>query len=181
MDDRAGVCIHVCVRRDDGQLVDVTGAHTEAEVIRARPGVTMRSIDHECVYELCSGGWATPDVSAARAWVAAVLRRSDRSAELPPAAGATIQWTSGVVDGLQIRVRWEGDRYLDASVRRAASGGEGWVRYGQIALPRDPSSGRFVIDFTADRLEEHVDRWLPQFDSARAELKLRQVADERST
>lgn len=169
--------MHVCVRRDDAYLVDVTGAHTEEEFMLTRPGVTIRPIGRASVLELSgSAGRAAPADRTALAWVDPVLRRATQPAELPAAAGATIRWTSGVIDGIQIRVDWSGDRYIEVHVCRAAACGEQWVPYGWIQLPRDSSSGKFIVDFTVERLTKLVERWLPRFDRSKAEHTLGQAS-----
>lgn len=180
VDDREGVCVHVAVRRDDGYLLDATGAHSDEQLLAARPGGTIRATDRKTILQLsASAEWAPPAEAAAEAWVDVILRHAAEPAELPPAPGEVICWTSGVVDGLQIRVEWSGGRYIGVYVRRTQTDNDPWVRYGWIQLPRDPETRRFVVDFAPERLEELVDQWLPRFDRARAEGKLGQASRDR--
>jgi hypothetical protein len=51
VDETTGVCVHICVRRPDGLLLDVTGAHTVEELITARGG-TVRDVDYAAIEEL---------------------------------------------------------------------------------------------------------------------------------
>jgi hypothetical protein len=179
VDDHKGVCVHVAVRRDDGYLVDATGAHTDEQLFAARPGVTISPTDRDAILQLsASARWAPPAQAAAEAWVDVMLRRAAEPAELPPVPGEVICWTSGVVDGLQIRVEWSGGRFIDVYVGRPRTGKDHWVRYGRIQLPRDPDTGRFLVDFTSERLNELVDHWLPRFDRARAERKLGELPSD---
>ena len=124
-----------------------------------------------------SAGWASPAETVAAEWADAVLQRADEVAVLSPSAGETMVWTSGIDDGIEMRVSWAGDRHMEVQIRRAADSHDSWVGYGWVQLPRDTATATFIIDFTAQRFEELVSQWVDGFDLTKAENKLANAAN----
>src|SRR3954453_252667 len=61
VDSKEGVCEHICVRRDDQLLVDITGAHSDDE-IRAARGGSLRELDRASIETLVADyAWSPPD------------------------------------------------------------------------------------------------------------------------
>lgn len=56
-----GTCNHICARRPDGQLVDVTGAHSAQEFEDSSPGCSLAPIDEAGIEQLVDEeGWGSP-------------------------------------------------------------------------------------------------------------------------
>lgn len=163
--------LHVCVKRTDGFLVDVTGSHTEGELLQAVPGGALRPTDENQLERLVQKeGWVPPATVAAHLWVDAVLERAENGPALPPLSSDTLRRTMEFGD-LRIRFDWSGRPWLEVSVQRVE--GEAWTPYSVVQFPKDPGLGAFLIDFTLPRLEQVTDAWLGrQFDLARAQRKL---------
>lgn len=80
MFDPTPTCIHVCVRDAGGFLIDITGAHDEAEVV-TDGAHSIRAVDTAFVDALTAEhDWAPADTAVAEAWVGPVLERGSRRA-----------------------------------------------------------------------------------------------------
>jgi hypothetical protein len=165
-------CLHVCVERPDGALIDVTGAHTAGELQQAAPGTTLRPTDADQVECLTQEeGWAAPATAAARLWADAVLERAENEQASSPLSSPTLRRTAEF-EGLRIRFDWSGRPALEVSVQQLDDE-ECWTLYSVVQFPKDSTLGAFLIDFTPLRLEQISDAWLiRQFDPAKAQRKL---------
>ena len=173
VDEPTGACAHVCVRRPDGLLVDVTGAHTVDEMEAARGG-TLRDIEHSAIGELeTKHSWAPAAVDPARSWVDPVLRRATHDAPLKPMSSDEFRRTVVFDAGLEVAIRWGGSRSLAVCLRDTSDGTVGaGTSYGPASLP-SPQTGPFLIDFTPENFERVTDEWLrTRFDERRAHQML---------
>jgi hypothetical protein len=174
IDDASGKRIHVCVRRGDGILVDVTGAHVQEDFHAASPGCTLCEIDDEAVVNLVTReDWADADVDGADLWVDAVVAQaSNPSASSTPLQTPTFARTANY-ERFEVHFVWTGDPRFDVGVRRASTDPSPWVRYSYVQFPRDASTGLYIIDFTPETFVSLTEAWLQrQFDPAKAEAKL---------
>jgi hypothetical protein len=170
VDDAAGTCMHVCVRRPDGRLVDANGAHATEDF---ESGNTFRDIGENSVDDLVEHeDWAEPEVEKAAAWVDAIIEQASESpAFRAPRKNAVMRLTRGLGD-LEVRIVWEGEPWYEVLVRRSSHGDEPWIRYGDLKFPRD-SRGRYKIDFRPEVFERVAGAFLRrQFNPAKAEAKL---------
>jgi len=170
-------CLHVCVERPDGFLIDITGAHTAAELQQAAPETTVRHADESRLERLVrEEGWAPPVTAAAHLWVDAVLERAENGPALQPLSSNTLRRTIEPGE-LRIRFDWAGRPELKVFVQRLED--DHWNSYGVAQLPKDPELGVFPIDFTPLRLEQITEAWLSrEFDPAKARRKLIAAAVE---
>jgi hypothetical protein len=164
-------CLHVCVERPDGFLIDITGAHTAAELQQAVPGATARHADKSQLERLVrEEGWALPVTAAAHLWLDAVLERAEKGPALPPLSSDILRRTIELGE-LCIRFDWAGRPAMKVFVQRPED--DPWTSYGVVQFPKDPELGVFAIDFTPLRLEQITDAWLSrEFDPAKARRKL---------
>lgn len=171
-------CLHVCVERPDGFLVDITGAHTAGELEQAVPGVTVRRARASELERLVQEeGWAPPLIVVAQLWVDAVLERAQNGPALPPLSSGTLRRATEL-DECRIRFDWSGRPALEVFVQKLGDG-ESWTPYGVVQFPKDPDLGVFPIDFTLLRLEQITGAWLRrQFDPAKAQRKLGEAVAE---
>lgn len=171
--DGEGTCVHVVVRADDGLLIDITGAHTEAE-LAAEGNYSVRGVDDHFIRGLeAQHGWAPADVAQAEAWVDAVLSRVAAGDRQPPMNRATMRRTGPVDTALDLRIEWTGEPHLDVYVRRASVRAVDWTLYAHVVFPVEPDTGRHRIEFTPERFDGLVDAWVErQFDPVKAERKL---------
>lgn len=161
-----GVVEHVCVRRDDGRLVDVRGAHYEEELVgesRAVP-IDRRAID-KLVQE---GGWASPAVEEAAGLVPAVLVRG-RSGPEDAMAPSALQVTKSSAQH-ELCFEWQGEDFMTVWVR-ATSPDASWAFYSYVPASTD-CAGRRVIDFTLETLDHYALRFLNQFDERAADERI---------
>jgi hypothetical protein len=177
IDNADGTRAHVCVRREDGALVDVSGAHSEAEHAATRPGATFTAIDRKEIERLqAEAEWAVAAESEAGLWVEQVLEGASRAPELPANPRLVISWQNLVVPDVEVRLEWEGDRTFRVLVRDPRASAP-WGSYGHVELPRDQRTGGFVIDFSPDAFDPLAERWMRQFDLEKARRKVRGASD----
>lgn len=174
IDDEDGRRIHVCVRRPDGALVDVNGAHLQPDLSDAWPDCSVHDITTRDIHALVEHqGWAEPEVEKATAWVDPVLRQADDPSQSRAPFQVPILQATTLHASIEIRFAWSGDPWVDVHIRRVPALGVQWVPYSQLQFPRD-ASGRHVIDFRPQTLTSFVQVILQrQFDVAKAEAKLR--------
>jgi hypothetical protein len=174
VDDASGKRIHVCVRRPDGILVDVAGAHDPDDFEAASPGCTLHEIEDGAVADLVvHEDWADPDVDGADGWVDAVITQASN----PSASGTPLRTPTFVrtVDygSFQVRFVWTGDPGFDVSVRHASPSTSRWVPCSRVQFPRDARTSVYIIDFTREVFFGLTQAWLQrQFDPAKAKAKL---------
>jgi hypothetical protein len=171
VNDATGTCVHVCVRRPDGRLIDANGAHAPEDF---EPDTTYRDIDEDAVRDLVEHeNWAVPEADKAAAWVDAIIAQASESrAFRPPRKNAVMKLTRAY-DGFEVCFKWEGDRGYQVFVRRAEPASGEWVRYSNVEIQRDAATGRYVIDFTPEALDARANWYLQlQFDRAKAEAKI---------
>jgi hypothetical protein len=100
-----GTCIHITVRRPDGLLVDVTGAHTREDIEAESPGCSLRDITDDGISELMQNeGWAPPEVDQADAWTEAVLTNAATRPPSVPLRTPTFERTLDHASGIQVQV-----------------------------------------------------------------------------
>jgi hypothetical protein len=173
VDDEEGRRIHICVRRPDGALVDVNGAHADGDFIDARPGCSLHDIDENAVDELVEQyEWAQPEVEKANAWIEPVLEQaSNPSQARPPFQTPTLARICNH-EGFEVRFLWKGDPAFDIHVRHASPPDRPWVRYSYLKFPPD-TSGHYVIDFRKEIFVSLTEAFLRrQFDPTKAHAKL---------
>lgn len=162
-------CQHVCVRREDGRLIDIRGAHEADALASSDAGMTTRDIGIAEIAELVTQhGWATADVAGASPWLNSLRALADRDHAHP--MPESFRRCVDVDDGFQIQLEWAGDTHMEAFVRRSPSGS--WTGYGEIPLRRDPGTQRYVIDFTEAEFLRVLRLLTEQFDRDRAERKI---------
>jgi hypothetical protein len=171
VDDATGTCVHVCVRRPDGRLIDANGAHAPEDF---EPDTTYRDIDEDSVDDLVEHeDWAVPEAEKAAAWVDAIIDQASESLPFRAPRKNAIMRLTRTYGGFEVCFKWEGDRGYQVFVRRAEPAGGEWVRYSNVEIQRDAATGRYVIDFTPEGLDARADRYLRlQFDRAKAEAKI---------
>lgn len=170
--DRDSVCVHVCVRTDNGLLLDITGVHLE-RTLTAGGDYSVRIVEPVFLAELVSEhGWAPPDVSAASAWVEPVLRQAADGATKPAMRSDTMRWSHQIDDDLELCIKWAGEAHMDAYVRSRRDSAGDWTLYSHVAFPPD-EDGLYRIEFTAQRFAALAEAWVErQFDRFKAEQKL---------
>jgi hypothetical protein len=173
VDNSSGECIHICVRDPENRLVDVTGAHTDDEMARESKGA-IRHASETFIHDLESRhGWVPADIDGCESFVDAVLNRAASETPLSPLRSSTIRVLGPVDNGVQTKVEWSGETYIDAFVSRVPSPAEHWMLYGHLGIPPDPTTGTYEIDFRPERLQQLFDLWMQsQFDRTTAESKL---------
>ncbi len=166
--DDNGACGHVCVRRPDGQIVDVTGAHTSEEMASALGQILH--IDTHYIRDLESQhGWASAEPDSAGAWVDAVIARAEAPTRISAMAKPALQITMQIDRDLELKIEWPGAMHLNVYVRRIPSAVERWTLYGEVGL-RPDANGVYVIDYTLARLQRLGTAWLnSNFDRAKAD------------
>jgi hypothetical protein len=159
VDDSDGMCEHICVRREDGRLVDVTGAHTEAEMCGCR-GRSLREIGPADIDMLVADNqWAPADPGAAQPWVGPVLERSASGPHLPPMASDTFRKIVPAASGpLRLRFEWGGGTEMKVYVGRVGS--EDWVLHDEVPVSRDAETGDYLIEFSVPEFERMIEEWL---------------------
>lgn len=174
VDDATGSCVHVCVRRSDGRLIDANGAHAPDDFAA---GTTYRDINEALVDDLVEHeDWAVPEVEKAAAWVDAIIDQASESASFRPPRRTAVMRLTRTHGDFEVCFTWDGDRAYQVFVRRTEPAGGEWVRYSSVGIQRDAASGRYVIDFTPEALDARADRYLRlQFDPAKAEAKIGDV------
>jgi hypothetical protein len=173
VDNSGGECIHICVRDAENRLVDVTGAHTDDEMARQSKGA-IRQVSETFIHDLESRhGWVPADIDGCEWFVDAVLNRAASETPLPPLRSSTIRVLGPAENGVQTKMEWSGETYIDAFVSRVPNPAEHWVLYGHIGIPPDPTAGTYKIDFRPEWLQQLFDLWMQrQFDRTTAESKL---------
>ena len=162
-------CIHICVRRPDGLLVDVTGSHAHDEMTAdgRRLRIPFDRTDVDALIERF--GWAPPELEAAAAWVEAVLNRAETGPMLPPMATARIS-RDAYPAGYEVHFEWEANPWFSVQVRRPAKAA--WVSYSRVDFAPD-SNGEYLIDFREEEFDRLTDRYMAvRFDPEKAEAKL---------
>jgi hypothetical protein len=174
--DDTGACGHVCVRRPDGAIIDVTGAHTSEEMTSACAG-QIRDIDTHYIHDLESQhGWAQAEPDSAAAWVDAVIARAESPTRISAMAKPGLQVTTQIDGDLELKIEWPGAMHLNVYVRRIPSAVERWTLYGEVGL-RPDANGVYFIDYTLARLHRIGTAWLnSNFDRAKADDKLAAVS-----
>lgn len=173
VNNSGGECVHVCVRDPENRLVDVTGAHTDDEMTHESKGA-VRHASETFIHDLESRhGWVPSDINGCESFVDAVLNRAASETPLPPLRSSTIRVLGPVDNGVQTKMEWSGETYIDAFVSRVLSPTEHWLLYGHIGIPPDPTAGTYEIDFRPERLQRLFDLWRQrQFDRTTAESML---------
>lgn len=169
IDDEKGECVHVCVRRPDGLLVDVTGSHSDDEMTAdgRRLRTAFAPTDIDVLVERF--GWAPPESEAAEGWVEAVLDRAETGPMLPPMATARIS-RDAFGAGYEVHFEWEADPWFSVQVRRP--GQVDWVSYSRVTFKPD-STGDYLIDFREEEFDRLTERFMAvRFDPRKAEAKL---------
>ena len=174
--DHDGVCEHICVRRPDGQIIDVTGAHTSEEMGSARGGTT-HDISVDYIDDLqAHHGWARPEPDLAGAWVDSVLVRAASPSTIPALKRPTVVVTKQLDDDLAIKFEWHGAKEMDVHVRRTASAPDNWTFYGPVGFRTD-TNGVWRVNFVPEELERIAQRWLDsKFDRVKAERTLAEIS-----
>lgn len=170
-----GTCNHICARRPDSRLIDVTGAHSEQEFEDSSPGCSLIPIDEVGIKQLVDEkGWAPPAINLADDFVEPVLALAERPPTLPASKGLAFR-ASRETDLVRVRFVWDGFAWMPVYLQNPTAGGEQWTRYGKLQLPIDPVRNAYVIDFNPEEFERIVDAWLnTQFDLRQALQRLRQ-------
>ncbi len=173
VDDAEGRRIHICVRRPDGALVDVNGAHADGEFMDAWPGCSLHDINEDAVADLVEHHeWAQPEVEKANAWIEPVLEQASNPSQWrTPLQTPTLARICNH-EGFEVDFSWTGDPAFDIHVRRASPPDGEWVRYSYLKFPPD-SSGHYVIDFRHEIFVSLTEAFLRrQFDPTKAHAKL---------
>lgn len=169
---RDGVCVHVAVQREDGKIVDISGAHTREEISDAvAGGAVLRQVAAGDLDELHEKhNWAKPDPDGVSPWVKTALDQAERE-PLEPLATPRLACSRTTQSGIDVRVVWDGEPSFCVEVRRAEPVGP-WVRYGLIGFPKDDDE-LWRYRFTAEWFTGLVDAWLDsEFEEERAERAL---------
>jgi hypothetical protein len=176
VDDEENRRIHICVRRPDGMLVDVNGAHTDVEVMQARPGCSLHGIDEDAISDLVGHhGWALPEVEKATAWVELVVEQASAPSQSTTPLQAPSLERICTYEGFEVRFLWTGDPVFDIHVRAASPHGAKWVRYACLNFPQN-GSGYYIIDLRPEIFGSLTEAFLRrQFDPAEAHAKLANV------
>jgi hypothetical protein len=173
IDDVSGECVHVAVRSPSNRIVDITGAHTPAQMI---DGVTgggrIRPVSKDDVGRLSkTHGWAQPAATVAAAWVEPVLEQMTK-APRQPMKPPVLQLTRKTAGGVEVRILWDGEPEFTVKIRPTSSPDRPWTPYGHITLPKDPD-GVWRMEFYLAPFEHLAETWLHRsFDERRAELTL---------
>lgn len=177
VDNASGECVHICVRDPEGRLVDVTGAHTDDEVARETKGA-IRDVKETYVQRLhAQHDWVPPDIDGAGPFVVPVCERAASEPPQKPLSSSTLRVALPPDDGLQVKIEWSGETYMDVFVCRSPSPTEHWILYRHIGIPLDAETGSYEIDFRPERLSGVFDRWMERrFDRDLAERKLAESA-----
>lgn len=168
---RDGQRVHVVVRRPDDMLVDITGAHTPAEMNAAvAGGLEFADLHEPDVLNLPRTlGWAEPMPRLVEPWVQIALAQCEQPA-LPPMETPVLRSLHRRPDGIEVLVSCDGEPRFEVRVRR--SGGP-WAAYPTIRLPRE-EDGLTHMPFHMGWFDYLVDDWLDHgFDPV--------LADERIT
>ncbi len=172
IDDASAVYVHVAVRSPADRIIDITGAHTPAQMIKAIGGGRIRPINKDDLHRLPeTRGWAEPAPAVAAAWVEPVLSRMGRET-LDPMKPPILQLTRETERGIEVRVSWDGEPGFTVDVRAANLPHQPWASYGYIEFPKD-QDGIWRIEFYAKPFENLAETWLRRsFDERRAERTL---------
>jgi hypothetical protein len=173
IDNAGGECVHVAVRSPADQIVDITGAHASAQMIKAvHGGGRIRPIDKDELHRLPeTHGWAEPAPTVAAAWVEPVLARVEED-PLEPMKPPAFQLTRETARGIKVRVSWDGEPGFAIDIRLASPPDEPWSRYGYVAFPRD-QDGVWRMKFYEQPFKNLAETWLDRsFDEHRAERTL---------
>jgi hypothetical protein len=173
IDDASAECVHVAVRSPADQIVDITGAHAPAQMIKAiGGGGRIRAINKDDLHRLPeTHGWAEPAPAVAAAWVEPVLGRM-RKEPLEPMKPPIFQLTRETSRGIEVRVSWDGEPRFTVDVRAANPPRQPWACYGHIEFPKD-QNGIWRIEFYEKPFENLAETWLRRsFDERRAERTL---------
>jgi hypothetical protein len=173
IDDASAACVHVAVRSPADRLVDITGAHTPAQMIEAiSGGGRIRSINEDDLHRLPeTHGWAEPAPAVAAAWVEPVLGRMCKE-PLEPMKPPILQLTRETERRIEVRVSWDGEPGFTVDVRAANQPHQPWTRYGYIEFPKD-QDGLWTIEFYEKPFANLAETWLRRdFDERRAERTL---------
>ena len=169
VDDEKDECVHICVRRPDGLLVDVTGSHSDDEMTadRRRLRIPFDRSDVDALVERF--GWAPPELEAAAAWVEVVLERAETGPMLPPMATARIS-RDAFPAAYEVHFEWEANPWFSVQVRRP--GQRDSVSYSRVDFTPD-SNGGYLIDFREEEFDRLTEWFMAaQFDPRKAEAKL---------
>lgn len=152
-----GTIQHVCVRRPDGKLVDVRGAHQPETLVAAG---RVLDVDQAFVGDLVANhGWAPPAVAEAKRWAEEVLERGKGN---PPASVLqhVVYAESWLVPEFDVLIVWAGAEFFEVQVRPADSDSDSiWFFYSDVLFPQG-ESGRWEIEFTRDRYQHLCQLWL---------------------
>lgn len=172
-DNGRGECVHVCVQRPDGQIVDITGAHSPEEMTAAvSGGGTIRPVtERELAHLSDAQGWAHPVPNDVAEWVDTALAQT-AAKPLEPMTTQTLHLTRETMSGIEVRVSWDGEPEFVVDVRRADQRDESWRRYGRVRFPKD-ADGVWRLCFSLEFFTDLAERWLADsFDEARADREL---------
>jgi hypothetical protein len=175
IDNESGECIHVAVRSPDSRIVDITGAHTPAEISGAIIGDTrIRSVKTDDLDRLQQKhGWAEAVPEVAAAWAEPALTIAT---PLEPMRTPTMRLTRETLSGIEVVVSWDGEPEFLVDVRPADQPDSPLVRYGRIPFPKD-ADGFWRLSFYVEHFKQTAERWLERsFDEARAQRTLRNVS-----
>jgi hypothetical protein len=179
IDNAAGECVHVAVRSPADCIVDVTGAHTSAQMIEASSGGGIRTVDKHDVDQLAEAhGWAEPAPALLAAWVDPVLARMVTE-PLEPMKPPVLQLRKETAGGIEVRVTWDGEPGFTVDVRATTSPDASWANYGYITFPKD-HDGVWRISFYEQPFKNLAETWLHRsFDERRAEQTLLEASRAR--
>jgi hypothetical protein len=105
-----GVRAHVAVRRPDGKIVDIAGAHRPEDIENARPGgMIIREVTASDLDELHDRhGWVEPVPDVVAPWVDVALEQAEREPRTLMAT-ATFVCSRTTAGGIDVRVLWTGE------------------------------------------------------------------------
>jgi hypothetical protein len=179
IDDASGECVHVAVRSPDDRIVDITGAHTSAQMIEASGGGRIRQVHERDLDQLPEmHGWAEPAPTVVAAWVDPVLARMDTE-PLEPMKPPVLQLRKETARGIEVRVSWDGEPGFTVDVRTATPPDARWANYGYITFPKD-RDGVWRMEFYEQPFKNLAEAWLRRsFDERRAEQTLLEASRKR--
>jgi hypothetical protein len=163
-----GVCVHVAVRRPDGTIVDIAGAHTPDAIDKSRAGGTIiREVTASDLDDLAQRhGWAEPVPDIVAPWVQVALDQAEREPRAPMAS-ATFACSRTTLSAIDVRVLWDGEPDFGVEVR-TADPARPWRRYGRFGFHED-DDGLYRFAFTMEWFTPRAEAWLDhEFDEQRA-------------
>ena len=172
IDNASGECVHVAVRSPTDRIVDVTGAHSPAQMIEASSGGGIRPLDKHDVDQLPEAhGWAEPAPDPSRCVGRPRPRTNGHGAAR---ADETTRAAAPEGDGRQHRSQGHVGRRAGTRRRRQNHDHtrRALANYGYIAFPKD-HDGVWRISFYEQPFKNLAETWLHRnFDERRAEQTL---------